>query len=35
MLHTWSVMPAAIAGVCGCHNFGEPLPLVGIGIGNG
>ena len=27
-LHTWSVNPAAIAGVQGRHNVAEPLPLV-------
>ncbi len=35
MVHIWSVMPAAIAGVRCSHSFGEPLPFVGIGIGNG
>ena len=35
MVQIWSVMPAAIAGVCGSHSFGEPLPLVGIGTGKG
>ena len=27
-VHTWSVNPAAIAGVHSRHNFAEPLPLV-------
>ena len=35
MVHIRSVMPASIAGVCGPHRFGEPVPFVGIGIGNG
>src|ERR671922_334414 len=30
-LQTWSVNPAAIAGVHGRHTLTEPLPLVGIG----
>src|SRR5215470_4993691 len=34
-LQTWSVNPAAIAGVWGCHRLAEPLPLVGRGCGNG
>jgi len=33
--HTWSVNPAAIAGVHGRHNLAEPLPLVGSAIRNG
>src|SRR5215471_16171076 len=28
--HIWSVNPAAIAGVCGCHILAEPVPWVGI-----
>ena len=34
-LQTWSVNPAAIAGVWGCHRVAEPLPLVGRCCGNG
>jgi hypothetical protein len=34
-LQTWSVNPAAIAGVWGYHRLAEPLPLVGRGCGNG
>jgi hypothetical protein len=34
-LQTWSVNPAAIAGVWGCHRLAVPLPLVGRGCGNG
>ena len=28
-VHMWSVIPAAIAGVTGCHFLGEPEPRVG------
>jgi hypothetical protein len=31
-LQTWSVNPAAIAGVHGRHNRAEPLPVVASGI---
>ena len=34
-VHTWSVSPAAIAGVQGRHCLAEPVPLVGSGWGNG
>jgi hypothetical protein len=34
-VHPWSVNPAAIAGVCGCHILAEPVPWVGIGCGKG
>jgi hypothetical protein len=34
-VHTWSVNPAAIAGVCGCHILAEPVPWVGTGCGKG
>jgi hypothetical protein len=34
-VHTWSVNPAAIAGVCGHHRLVEPVPLVGAGGGRG
>jgi hypothetical protein len=34
-LQTWSVNPAAMAGVQGRHCVGEPLPLVGSGCGKG
>src|SRR5882724_1519557 len=34
-VHTWSVSPAAIAGVRGCHRLAEPLPCVGKGCGRG
>ena len=34
-VHTWSVRPAAIAGVRGRHCVAEPLPWVGSGWGNG
>jgi len=30
-VHTWSVNPAAIAGVQGRHVLAEPMPLVGSG----
>jgi len=30
---TWSVHPAALAGVRGCHCLAEPVPLVGRGCG--
>ena len=33
--HTWSVIPAAIVGVRGCHFLGEPVPFVGMGCGRG
>jgi len=32
---TWSVRPAAIAGVHGRHCMAEPVPLVGSGWGRG
>src|SRR5438445_13109475 len=32
-VHTWSVSPAAIAGVWGCQRVAEPLPWVGSGCG--
>src|SRR5207244_1126232 len=32
---TWSVNPAAIAGVHGRHTFAEPRPLVASGTSNG
>ena len=35
MCDTWSVNPAAIAGVHGRHTFAEPRPLVASGYGNG
>jgi hypothetical protein len=34
-VQTWSVNPAAIAGVHGRHCLAEPVPLVGTGCGNG
>jgi hypothetical protein len=34
-VHTRSVSPAAIAGVCGRHVLAEPVPWVGRGCGNG
>src|ERR671925_749316 len=34
-LQTWSVNPAAIAGVHGRHTLTEPLPLVASGTRNG
>jgi CBS domain-containing protein len=34
-VHTWSVSPAAIAGVWGCQRLAEPLPWVGSGCGKG
>src|SRR5216684_3866409 len=34
-VHTWSVSPAAIAGVRGCQRLAEPLPWVGSGCGKG
>jgi len=34
-LQTWSVNPAAMAGVCDRHCLAEPLPLVGRGCSNG
>ena len=34
MDHTWSVMPAAIAGVTGRHRRGVPRPRVGSGVGS-
>jgi len=34
-LQAWSVNPAAIAGVWGCHRLAEPLPWVGTDCGNG
>jgi len=34
-VHTWSVRPAAMAGVQGRHCFAEPVPLVGSGCGRG
>src|SRR5215813_14434535 len=30
-LQTWSVNPAAMAGVCGCQRFANPGPCVGSG----
>src|SRR6266581_4624797 len=33
-VHTWSVSPAAIAGVWGHHCLAEPIPLVGSGWGS-
>ena len=35
MLQTWSVNPAAMAGVQGRHCLAEPAPLVARGCGNG
>ena len=29
----WGLIPAAIAGVTGCHVLGEPVPRVGCGFG--
>jgi hypothetical protein len=34
-VHTWSVNPATIAGVCDRHCLAEPLPLVSLGRDNG
>src|SRR5439155_21995111 len=34
-VQTWSVNPAAIAGVCDRHCLAEPLPFVGSGGGKG
>src|SRR5438132_13543514 len=34
-LQTWSVNPAAMAGIQGRHCLAEPVPLVGRGCGNG
>jgi len=34
-VHTWSVKPAAIAGVHSRHTFAEPRPLVASGASNG
>src|SRR5882724_6515412 len=34
-VQTWSVSPAAIAGVRSLHVLAEPLPLVGEGCGSG
>src|SRR5712691_8184569 len=34
-VQTWSVSPAAMAGVLGCHRLAEPLPFVGSGCGRG
>src|SRR5215831_5537399 len=34
-VHTWSVSPAAMAGVWGCHRLAEPVPWVGSDCGNG
>src|SRR5262249_1499002 len=34
-VHTWSVRPAAIAGVHGRHRVAEPRPFVTSGAGNG
>ena len=34
-VQTWSVKPAAIAGVHGRHNLPEPVPLLALGYGNG
>jgi len=34
-VHTWSVNPAAIAGVQGRHCLVEPVPLVATGSGKG
>src|SRR5262252_4179360 len=34
-VQTWSVSPAAMAGVQGRHCLAEPLPWVGAGWGNG
>jgi len=34
-VQTWSVSPAAMAGVQSRHCLAEPLPLVGSGWGNG
>jgi hypothetical protein len=35
IIQTWSVMTLPdIAGVPGIHLLGEPLPLIGIGLGN-
>ena len=33
-VQTWSVSPAAMAGVWGCHRVAEPLPWVGSGCGS-
>src|SRR5215831_7964182 len=34
-VQTWSVSPAAIAGVHGRHNWAEPVPWAGSGCGRG
>jgi len=34
-VQTWSVSPAAMAGVEHCHCWAEPVPWVGRGCGNG
>jgi hypothetical protein len=34
-VQTWSVNPAAIAGVCGRHCLADPVPFVGLGSGKG
>src|SRR5262252_10146663 len=34
-VQTWSVSPAAMAGVRGCQRLAEPLPWVGSGCGKG
>ena len=34
-VQTWSVSPAAMAGVRGRHCLAEPVPLVGTGCGRG
>src|SRR6266568_443197 len=34
-VQTWSVSPAAMAGVYGRHNLAEPVPFVGSGCGRG
>src|SRR5262249_19752504 len=34
-VETWSVNPAAMAGVPGCHTLAEPVPLVGTGCSKG
>src|SRR5438093_5065500 len=34
-VHTWSVSPAAMAGVRGCQRLAEPVPCVGSACGRG